>query len=271
MPSPALAVTVESIVRQSALKRHSIRCVIRCADLTTALPPALERTLEAAKGIDGLELTLLRERDSGLYDALARGLADSGDADVCSYIGAGDYYSPHAFEIVADVMHNDTIRWLTGLICTYNDRHHLQYARLPFGYRSRLIRCGAYGRLLPFIQQESTFWAASLNARLDLTQLAVQRLAGDFYLWRQFAEVTGLTVVEAWLAGFEVREGQLSRVHEDGYRREFAALSHPMGVADWLLSGLDKLLWSAPYRVMRRMAPDLVGYDAATGRYRRLS
>lgn len=271
MPSPALAVTVESIVRQSALGNHSIRCVIRCADLTASLPLALERLLVRARGIEGLELTLVRERDTGLYDALARELADCGDADVCSYIGAGDYYSPHAFEIVADVMMNERIRWLTGLICTYNDRHHLLHARLPFGYRSRLVRRGVYGRQLPFIQQESTFWAASLNTQLDLGRLAVQRLAGDFYLWRQFAAVERLAVVEAWLAGFEVRAGQLSRVHADGYRREFAALASPMGIADWLLTASDKLLWSAPYRVLRRLAPDLVGYDAASGHYRRLS
>lgn len=269
-PGPALAVTVESVLRQSALGAHSVRCEIRCADTDLPLDPSLLALLAQAEQTPGLELVLLREADGGLYDAVARSLAAPGGAEVCAWIGAGDYYAPHAFEIVAEVMTGTRADWLTGLICTYNDRHHLQHARLPFGYRSRLIQAGAYGRWLPFIQQESTFWAASLNRELDLARLADLRFAGDFYLWSRFAEVTGLTVVEAWLAGFEVRAGQLSDRHRQGYQAEFADLAAPMEIADWGRLALDKCLWSAPYRLARRLAPDLVSYDPPTGRYRRV-
>jgi glycosyltransferase involved in cell wall biosynthesis len=243
---------------------------VRCADTDAPLQPDLRSLLERVDAIPGLEVVLIRQQDAGLYDALARGLSTATDVDVCCYIGAGDYYSPHAFEIVAEVMTQTRAEWLTGLICSYNDRHHLQHARLPFAYRPRLIRAGVYGRWLPFIQQESTFWSAGLNGLLDFERLAGLRLAGDFYLWSRFATTTRLAVVRAWLAGFEVREGQLSRRHPRQYRTEFTDLAGHLAPADWLSMGLDKCLWSAPYRLTRRLAPDLITYDPLSSRYRRV-
>jgi len=68
--------------------------------------------------------------------------------------------------------------------------------------RAHLFACGAYGRMLPFVQQESTFWRRELHQHLDLQELSRLRYAGDAYLWTAFSRRAKLHVVQAALGGF---------------------------------------------------------------------
>jgi glycosyltransferase involved in cell wall biosynthesis len=260
--------TVRSVLANTALRDPSVQlqylvCDGASTDGTVAI---VERLFEQARA-PNLDLHLISEPDSGMYEALARGLSRM-DGDIRAYLNAGDYYSPTAFEVVLDLFQRPGVDWLTGLQVRYNRHSHLVAANLPYRYRRRHFETGEYGRWLPFLQQESTFWDASLQRVIDLDRLASFRLAGDYYLWRRFAEHAPLHVVEAWLGGFKVHDGQLS-LDRAGYRAEVATMTRRPGLADRLLAGCDAVAWHSPNWLKRRLNRDsLFSYDLARQEYR---
>lgn len=201
-----------------------------------------------------IRMDLISEKDHGMYDALAKGLRNA-TGDICAYINAGDFYSPTAFEIVIDVFRQENINWLTGLQVRYNERSHLLSANLPYKFRKSLIQCGAYGSKLPFIQQESTFWDQKFNCLLDFECLSKFRYAGDFFMWKSFANYGPLYIVEAWLGGFKSHQNQLS-TNIEAYRTEMNGVALAPTSHDKLLSCIDKIIWYSPNRVKRFLNKD---------------
>ncbi len=226
--------------------------------------------LETQSRTNGLSLALVDDDDQGIYDAVAQGFARAEDADVYCYLGAGDCFSPHALEVVAELFAQGE-QWLVGLICGYNDRGHMIEAQVPFRYRGRLIRKGVYGRFLPYVQQESCFWSRALHQRISWPELTRLTAAGDAFIWHTFALICEPTVVECWLSGFEIKEGQFSSVNAQTYRQEHQRMSEAMGISDWLLTGWDWLVWHSPRRVKRALNPSRYIYDPQQHTYRRMN
>jgi hypothetical protein len=211
-------------------------------------------------------LRFISAPDSGMYDALARHLAVAPAGSICCYLNAGDFYARSAFDTVADVFEqHPSVEWLTGMHVTYNERSQVISARLPFRYRRRLVRAGCHdGRRLPMVQQESTFWRASLHDGVDWTRFARCRLAGDAYLWQRFARRTELTIVEAYLGGFKLHGGQLSE-NLAAYRAEMRALSTPSRLTCRLAAAADLPLWHAPPRIKKLFnRRHLIRFDPVT-------
>ena len=181
------------------------------------------------------------EPDKGLYDALSKGLS-VGNGDIFAYINAGDYYSPHAFDIVMDLFSRPSIHWLSGLHVHYNEQSHIVKVITPYKYRSRLVQAGFYGTMLPFIMQETVFWKAGLNQLLDVKKLAEYRLAGDYYLWKKFSEKAELNIVSAWLGGFRYHRGQISGDMRS-YRKELKSIADVPKFSDYIIAAMDYLCW----------------------------
>ena len=254
--------TVASVANQSALQSGTDRLEhIICDGGST------DGTLEILRRIEQPHLRVISQPDAGMYEALARGLRLV-DGDVVAYLNAGDYYHPHAFSVVREVMaaHADC-RWLTGFAVDYNASGAAVRFVLPYRFRRRLQRCGAYGRFLPFVQQESTFWRRELMQRVDFDRLSRLRLAGDHYLWRCFAESEELHVVSAHLGGFRFHAGQLSE-NQDAYLAEMKGLATTPGPVDFALMLCDKVLWYAPPAVKKwANRRGLHRYDQRAGRW----
>lgn len=236
-----------------------------------------DRSVERAKAlisddeIDGFQMHVISERDNGMYDALAKGL-EIVSGDVHAYINAGDYYSPDAFLIIGELFAGlRGVEWVTGLQVEYNDRGHMMSARLPYRFRNGLIRRGWYDGLhLPFLQQESTFWRASLTAELDLSRLRGLRYAGDYYLWKTFAQFVEPMVIEAWLGGFAFHRGQISE-DRSAYVTELKGLAEPRRLFDWFYVAADRFLWGLPRSLKWRLGRNwLVVFDRESEAYRRL-
>jgi hypothetical protein len=238
--------------------QHSITYTIRA-------PVELEG-FDLSCNSKNLSLNVIVEDDEGLYDALVRGLTSNSSADAYSYLGMGDYLSPAALEIVQDVM-SSGVEWLTGFICGYNDRHHVTEVQIPFRYRRSLIRRGAYGRYLPYIQQESTFWNNRLHGLVDWSQVARSRLAGDAEIWKQMANHAELTVVEAWIGGFEQRMDQLSRTLWREYQLEFTTICESLGFRSLPLVWFDWIVWHSPRLLKRVFDPTRFVYSHELRRY----
>jgi len=224
-------------------------------------------TQAAVRELHAPGLELISEADRGMYDALAKGLKRA-TGDVVAYLNAGDYYHPHAFDVVADVFASRDVRWITGFNTIYNEQGAVTNISLPYRYRPALFACGAYGRMLPFVQQESTFWRRELQDGLDLEALARLRYAGDAFLWTSFARHSALHVVQAMLGGFRFHRGQLSE-DRDAYRSELESFTRPPGIVDRAVATIDRMLWLLPARAKKALNADgLLRYDHGTSRWR---
>lgn len=131
-----------------------------------------------------------------------------------------------------------------------------------------LFECGAYGRLLSFVQQESTFWRRELHDLLDLRALARLRYAGDTYLWTMFARRARLYVAQASLGGFRFHRGQLSE-ERGAYLEEVRRFTRKPSLPELVLAGFDRLIWQMPATVKKQLNRDgLFRYDHGAGRWR---
>jgi glycosyltransferase involved in cell wall biosynthesis len=256
--------TVESVLSQAIFR--SGRCDLEYLVFDGA---SNDDTLGRLRPYESRGVTVVSERDTGMYAALAKGLQRA-TGDFVAYLNAGDFYHPGGLGIAADCFELPGVNWLTGYAAVYNDKSQVTASFLPFRYRRRLFACGAYGTLLPFhLQQESTIWRRSLHASVDFAALQKLRLAGDSYLWKCFASVSELCVVSGHIGGFRVHPGQLSE-RADEYRRELESFSRRPSLADRVQCAIDRVWWAAPERVKARGSrPNLIVYDHARQAWRR--
>jgi glycosyltransferase involved in cell wall biosynthesis len=174
--------TLDSVLSQTSVLtgRDEVDCLI----LDGA---SNDDSLAPVEALRDPRVTILSEPDSGMYDALAKGLGRAG-GDVTCYLPAGETYDPHAFSVVSEVFAEfPEIHWLTGQAVLRNAARQIVNTRLPHPYSRRFIDCGMYGTRLYGIEQESTFWRSNLNALVDLDRLRGCELAGDYFLWKSMA------------------------------------------------------------------------------------
>ncbi len=259
-----IAETIESVINQRSVMDGSVELeYIICDGKST------DQTVEIAESVlksapKACVYKIISEADRGMYDALAKGLRLV-SGDVVAYLNAGDLYQSGAFGVVAEIFMAQLARWMTGYTVSYNERSQIIEATLPYRYRRCLFECGFYGRGLPHVQQESTFWAAELTEQVDLETLANFKYAGDFYLWRQFSQAADLKVVKSHLGGFKYHAGQLSQamVGEDSaYQLELETMIRKATLRERAIAAGDRLVWSAPYKLKKRLSRGtFVSYD----------
>ena len=204
----------------------------------------------------GVDFSFSSEPDRGLYDGVRRGFETCGRTNYMSWLNSDDRYEPGAFQTVAEIFSKyGEVHWLGGrpLIMSETGVQGQLVKRRAFARSA--IAAGVYdGRASPFIlQQEGMFWRSGLYHAVGGVD-AEYRLAGDFDLWRRFAEHTDLVIADTLLAAFRVRKGQLSsgsKYHEEldarfdagmvGRRAELAALLNTaMSAAD---ESAARLFW----------------------------
>lgn len=246
--------TVDSVLTQTAFQSGRAEleyfiCDGFSNDRTVAIVEA------AAAGFQHGTVRIVSRPDGGMYEALAGGLR-AATGDICAYINAGDFYDKHAFDVVLDIFESGRAEWLTGLSVNYNEQSQLVGVSLPFRYRTRLFECGMYGRLLPFVQQESTFWAARLHRNLDFELLARFRTAGDYYLWHRFARQAELKIVLSHLGGFRTHRGQISQDLQ-AYRKEMDEIleGRKPTLRDHAWGCFDAVMWKAPFAWKKKLNP----------------
>src|SRR5690242_19387264 len=153
--------TVQSVLSQSVFA--SGRCEFEYLIYDGA---STDGTQEALRPFEREGLTIRSEPDAGFYDALAKGLHRA-TGDYVAYLNAGDYLHPEGLSVAADCLALPGVDWVTGYAVTYNNRSQVTRSSLPFRFRRKLFECGAYGSLLPALQQESTVWRRSLQGTVD--------------------------------------------------------------------------------------------------------
>lgn len=186
------------------------------------------------------------EDDEGLYDGLVKGFSKA-NGEIVSYINAGDFYYKNAFSSVVNFfVNNQNINWITGAKVIYNENSEIVKYLVPFKYRRNLIFKGAYGKNLPFIQQESTFWKKKLFELVDLNYLKTLKKSGDMYLWHCFAKEYDLYTVDSYFSGFKFHENQLTfkeTGNTDPYLKEASKFLKKKNIKDYFHILTDGFFW----------------------------
>lgn len=173
----------------------------------------------------GIEFTFTSEKDAGMYDAITRGFRTvdaPGDAWI-SWINADDLIATGAFALLREIdiqLSAEAISWITGSTSVAWDGLTVGWGDRPVC--SDIIAAGLCdGQHWSFIQQEGTFFRQWLwDACTSASPFAGFRLAGDWNLWRIFAERAQIYQIP-WATGtFCRREGQLSQKHRSAYMQE---------------------------------------------------
>jgi len=257
--------SMHTVLRQTALSsgRATLQYLI-CDGAST------DGTLDIVRRHATPDVVIDSQPDSGMYDALARGLRRA-TGDWVAYLNAGDLLSERAFDTVLDVAAEHDVKWLTGMATRYSEAGAVTHFSLPYRYRRELMIAAQYTRrrplFLPWIQQESTFWRASLMATVDLDRLRRFRYAGDAYLWSCFAREADLHIVSAQLGGFRRHRGQLSEIKRP-YKDEVRSFAPSPRLPDALRGIVDHLLWYAPSRMKKMLNRDLMlRHDFETGKW----
>jgi glycosyltransferase involved in cell wall biosynthesis len=256
-----LSGTIRSVLTQTAVLsgRVNLQYVVVDGDSD-------DQTAMIARSFEGVHV--ISEPDSGMYDALRKGLAvRETEPTVCAYLNAGDLWQETALDVVLDVLEQrPDIDWLTGYRAAISPQGYYVNVSQPFAYRGSLIRAGMYGSYLPSIQQESTFWRGSLLSCVDTERLARFRLAGDHFLWRSFAGSTRLYVVCALLGGFRMHPGHLSGARQEYVSEMLSVDGGCLAKPRWV--GLHRLLWSLPDRMKKGLGGSgILSYCEATGEW----
>ncbi len=144
--------------------------------------------------------------------------------DILCYINADDQYLPWTLATVRAVFEKyPEVEWITGVPNLYSeDTGVSELAPVIPIYPRNWIRRGWFSTgCMGCLQQESMFWRRSLWERSRPEEILLKyQDAGDFNLWRRFAETAELRTINAVLAAFTVSSGQLSWVRREKYLKE---------------------------------------------------
>lgn len=167
--------------------------------------------------------------DKGMYDAIARGFAsfDLAAEDWLTWINADDMLASGACALMATIdakPQDEPIDWVSGTATIVSQGAII--SQVDRRMAADVIREGLCdGRHWDFVQQEGTFFRAALWKKIDpYADFVRLRLAGDWNLWRRFAESSELYQVSYALGLFHVREGQLSQLQRDAYFEEIDSI-----------------------------------------------
>ena len=158
---------------------------------------------------------LVTGTDRGMYDAIFKGFVstDAAPDDILFWLNADDMLAPWAFATLAPVFERGA-DWVTGLPGQWDEAGRLTHLVPSAWYPRGLLRAGLFhGRALGWLQQESTFFSRRLLERADAEIIAGIRgmkYAGDFALWREFANHAALESLTTMLGGFRLHGANIS-------------------------------------------------------------
>jgi len=212
----------------------------------------------------------LSEPDYGMYDALAKGLSRV-DGDIVGYLNAGDVLFPWAFDVLLEVFSNREVQWATGYSSQINEQGQVTACWKPPRYRREFVANGFYAdpAYPACIQQESTFWSANLNRKIDLKKLSAFKLAGDYFLWTEFARHADLHSIMSPLGAFRIHGGQLSERRAE-YHTEAQRCIRPPAMREkftaWWETKCNPLLRGPLWNYTLRKSPaKIFEYDHTSG------
>ena len=177
----------------------------------------------------GVDFTFTSEPDKGMYDALCAGFnalripANS----FMTWINSDDILMQGAAAFVIEVERQFTpqqVSWVGGATSILRGDNPLLTFDSPIPRNA--LRAGLCdGIHWNFLQQEGTFFRRWLWASINPEQtVRPMKLAGDWNLWRLFAERSSLVQTKFILGNFRIQNDQLSARLRDKYMAEIDSI-----------------------------------------------
>lgn len=208
-----IAEAIESVISQKG--GFSIEYIImdNCStDETLSIAEEYKQNIESgARKIhcDEVQMTIISEPDSGMYDAINKGFSHA-TGNIYAWINSDDMYLPGAFSAVQRSLEMyPQINWIKGITSYIDVNSSIYSAGKCHLYVQEWIREGIYGPVLYFIQQDSVFWRSDLWELVE-NEISQYSLAGDYFIWRRFAEHHALYSLNAFVSCFRKVSGQKS-------------------------------------------------------------
>lgn len=257
-----LAETIESVISQAG--NFDIEYIVMDGGSTDNTVEILKKYDHAIKSgaykthCTSLSFSWFSEKDKGMYDAINRGFAKA-NGDIYAWINGDDTYVPGAFQKIADAFVTfPEINWIKGITSNIEADGTLIRKGGVFIYEQPLLARGVYGRQAYFVEQDSVFWRADLWKKVGGIPTEY-RLAGDYFLWIQFAHYSPLWSFNVPVSRFRKRAGQLSQ-HVSTYKKEQRFIMPQTGYEFSLLRiffTLKSRLGSKFERLFRTLYPTL--------------
>jgi len=171
-----------------------------------------------------VKLHLISQHDKGMYDAIKMGF-ERAHGELFAWINSDDIYLPGAFDIIQRTFERyPKIMWLKGITSYMNKNSTICSTGHCNLYRQDWIKAGLYGTVLYFIQQDSVFWRADLwhNSGGVDNELGY---AGDFFLWKSFAEISPLYSLNAYVSCFRKTPNQKSTNIQEYFKEIFTKMT----------------------------------------------
>lgn len=171
-----------------------------------------------------LRIRLIHQTETGMYPAIFEGF-DIANGDVFSWLNSDDLYPTWALGVATDFLKgSNACKWITGFPGAWDREGGLRYL-LPIGiWPQRWIRKGYFHpNFLGCIQAESSFFLRAVWESFssdDREEICVMRLAGDYLIWRKFAEHTPLVTVPTLIGGFRNHGSNRSITQAETYMEE---------------------------------------------------
>ncbi|WP_051003774.1 glycosyltransferase [Sphingobium sp. SYK-6] len=202
----------------------------------------------------GLEFTYSSERDAGMYDAINRGfqkILPSVGNPMMGWINADDRIAQGGLATGLSICRAmPEVRLFGGRVALINQHGYNLGINLPISYSRPCMAAGLYdGRSLPFVMQEGTFWRADLWHQCGGLDDRL-KLAGDWDLWRRFAEYTEYFSADTVLGFHRRRPGQLSGQMDKYYAEVDMVLSEIHQIEFQELSNKEKVFSSVAPKIV---------------------
>ena len=161
----------------------------------------------------------ISEKDNGMYEALNKGFSFC-NGRYYYWLNADDYLKDDCVleKIKKFLLNNSNIKWINCKTSFRFEKLDFTISYFPYIYPSKIIKNGyAHNCAWGFIQQESTMFSNELFSNVKGFN-ENYKMAGDFYLWKQFAESTKLHPLNLSLGVQRKWPGQMQQNLEFYYK-----------------------------------------------------
>lgn len=182
-----------------------------------------DRTIEIIKQFENkYPVKWISEKDNGMYDAISKGF-NIASGDIFCWLNSDDFYMPWTLKEVSDIFECGKAEWIVGMCSCFDESTGYSITKQVLFPRFSIARGWMDGKRTGTIQQESSFWTKELylhSGGLDTSK----KLAGDYFLWKSFAQSADLLSVNSVFANFRIHEGQKSG-DKDKYQKELGTMN----------------------------------------------
>lgn len=170
-----------------------------------------DKTLNIIKKYES-KIHLISEKDKGMYDALYKGFSIA-SGKYFMWLNSDDFFVDEKSLLrLYNYLHKYRDNWITGKISITQNQSNKVNTYFPLIYPQIIIRNGlANNCFWGFIQQENTVFSKELYKKVGGINRNF-KMAGDFNLWKRFAEHEKLISVPIAIAVHRKWTGQLTNL-----------------------------------------------------------